>query len=147
MSKICADTTLHCMLDMLGFKWQFNMDVSKNIKSSNRLLCRNSKVMWLLNYKGKHITLGQTLNEVTDGLPCFIHEQEALQTETKTKTGQRILDSRKTKRGRSRNEFFKVEIRIRNFAVQLLEQTWLKRFGHMTRIDRTEYGVMRCIYC
>jgi len=50
------------------------MDVPKYTDSSNHLSCRNFKVLWLLNYEGKHVTLGQTLNEVTDDLTCFIRE-------------------------------------------------------------------------
>jgi hypothetical protein len=36
----------------------------------------------------KQITFGQTLNEVTSGFSYLTHEQEALQTEEKTKPGQ-----------------------------------------------------------
>ena len=59
--------------------------------------CRNSKVLWLLNYEGKHITLGQTLNEVTDGLTYFIHEHKALQRKTKAQYRQRTWTSEKQK--------------------------------------------------
>ena len=51
-------------------------------------------------------------------LTCFNHEHEALQREKKAQSRQRIWTPEKTKRGRTRNEFFKVEIPIRNLPVR-----------------------------
>jgi hypothetical protein len=84
------------------------MDVSKYTNSSNHLSYRNFKVLWLLNYEGKHITLGQTLNEVTDDLTKRI--KGTIQATD--------MNSRKTRGGRTRNEFFKVEISVRNLPVR-----------------------------